>query len=72
MNLQTNMVLEQSSSKGPHTCKHKVELIELTGRVRRGVFISQQAVQQTAQGLMHKNNRHTLKEQKSLAIYIYM
>lgn len=48
------MILEESSSKGPHTGKDKVDLIKFSGRVRRGVLLCQQTVQQGAQRLEAK------------------
>lgn len=47
------LVLEHGSPKGPDRSKDKVELIKFLGTVRRGVFWSQQTLQQEAQHLDH-------------------
>ena len=47
------LVLEHGSPKGPDCSKDKVELIKFLGTVRRGVFWSQQTLQQEAQHLDH-------------------
>lgn len=47
------LVLEHGSPEGPDRSEDKIELIKFLGRVRRGVFWSQQALQQVAQHLHH-------------------
>lgn len=47
------LVLEHGSPKGPDSSKDKIELIKFLGTVWRGVFWSQQTLQQVAQHLDH-------------------
>lgn len=47
------LVLEHGGPKGPDRSKDKVELIEFLGTVRRGVFWSQETLQQVAEHLDH-------------------
>lgn len=47
------LVLEHGSPKGPDGSKDKIELIKFLGTVWRGVFWSQQTLQQVAQHLDH-------------------
>lgn len=47
------LVLEHGSPKGPDSSKDKIELIKFFGTVWRGVFWSQQTLQQVAEHLDH-------------------
>lgn len=47
------LVLEHGSPEGPDRSEDKIELIKFLGRVWRGVFGSQQTLQQVAQHLDH-------------------
>lgn len=54
----TDMVLEESPSKGPDAGEDKVNLIKFTRRISRSIMVCQQAFQQGTQCLnvrKHKN-----------------
>ena len=52
------LILEDKSSKGPNSCKHKVQFIHILGSVRGGVFGSEESLQQVAQCLDHAHFLH--------------
>lgn len=47
----TNLILKESTAERPTTSKHKVELIQVLGAVRRGILGREQALEQVAQHL---------------------
>lgn len=54
------MILEEGSSKGPHTSEDKVNLVKFSRGVRRSVAICQQAVQQGTQCLVGVTQEYIL------------
>lgn len=63
------MILEQGPSKGPHTGKDEVDLIELSGGVSRSVVFCQQAFQQGTKSLIGRNTEiNTVHHMQELSI----
>lgn len=54
----TDVILEQSPSKCPHTGEDKVNLIKFPRRVSRSVMVCQQAFQQGTQRLIGRKHRN--------------